>query len=214
MSVNSSTLLIRVADLAYPRYFADLKAEHKDTMFPPILTAEEASALGYELVLNSLIPEGDVVTEGAPVLTAGKYYRTWNTRDFTPEEVASRLEQTRTETLNQIEALFLKDAEAGLQYELNGEVFHIQIRAKDKSNLIILRYMADIAIAANDTTPMEFRSFENLTHSMTPTEMSTMMGVAFFGGSALYAAAWALKDQAVAATTIAELPAVPATLYS
>lgn len=214
MSVNANTLLIRVEGLAYPKYLHDLKAEYSSSIFPSELDEVDVAVLGYEVVYTGTIPEGDVVTEGVPVKTNGKFYRTWEVRGFNEDEVAQRLEQSRSRVLEQLDQLFVKDAAEGMRYEHGVEVFHIQVREKDKSNLITLRYMADIAMANNVTSLMDFRSFENITHKLTPTQMSAMLGTAFFGGSALYSAMWALKDQAVAATSIAELPVVPSTLYN
>jgi hypothetical protein len=76
-----------------------IKANQPNTSFPSVLTDEILNPIGFAIVHEVEKPVGDVVSEGDPVLDeiTGKWYQTWEVRDFTPDEVADNLEAERQE---------------------------------------------------------------------------------------------------------------------
>lgn len=61
------------------------------------------AALGYALIHPTARPEGGVVTQGQPEKGEdGRWYQTWEVRDFTDDELAEREQRQRVELAQQI----------------------------------------------------------------------------------------------------------------
>ena len=64
-----------------------IRRAHPNTSLPRNPSDDTLAALGYARVHPTPRPDGDVVTEGQPDQgDDGKWYQTWEVRDFTPEE--------------------------------------------------------------------------------------------------------------------------------
>lgn len=210
--VNASTPLIEVATQTYPVFLADIFAKHKQCSFPQEPLLYDIKNLGYALVEFSPMPEGDVVTEGEPVLDDGVWKRTWNTRPWDEKEAKAALAQHKLHADEKVMAVRNDDFEMGMEYEVEGSgSFHVQLRIEDKPNLLLANSLAMAAVAAGDEKTINFRSYENTTVALTPQQAVDMTTAALAAIMKIYQASWDLKDQINAAQTLDELPQVPAT---
>jgi hypothetical protein len=215
MEINASTSLLKVDTGEYPMYFQHVRQANPTVSFPETPDEDCIAEFGFAAVNPTTKPAGDVVTEGAPVLTAGAYYQTWITRSFTALELEAQLNDKKRELADQVLAIREKDLADGFIYELTPEtVFGVQLRPEDRVNLLLLKGQAQYLIANNLTMSTMFRSTENIGYPLTPTELLAMCDAALVAGTQVYAASWALKDQIEAATTIAGLPTIPTTLMA
>ncbi|MNL21504.1 hypothetical protein D3C87_1427980 [compost metagenome] len=114
---------------------------------------------------------------------------------------------------DQVLVLREKDLASGFIYQKDEvTLFGVQLRPEDRMNLLILKGHAQFLLAANATDTTVFRSTENVGYPLTPAELLAMCDAALVAGMSIYAVSWVLKDQIEAATTLAELPTIPATL--
>lgn len=83
--------------------FLDVKAMYPDTSFSKKPTSDALAPLGLVLVNETPRPEDDVVTEGQPEQRDdGKWYQTWEVREFTPEEKVKQFEQAKLSAKDRI----------------------------------------------------------------------------------------------------------------
>lgn len=75
------------------------------------LSDADLARVGYARVKPTPRPDGDVVTQGQPEERDGKWYQTWEVRDFTPEERAEQLEQRRADKQREINAAYTAAAQ-------------------------------------------------------------------------------------------------------
>jgi len=210
--VTSSTLLIEVESQAYPVSLADIFAKHNQCSFPQEPLLYDIKNLGYAVVESSPMPEGDVITEGKPVLDDGVWKRTWNTRQWDEKEAGEALGQHKLHADEKVMAVRNDDFEMGMEYEVEGSgSFHVQLRVEDKPNLLLVNSLGVAAVAAGDEKTINFRSYENTTVALTPQQAVEMTAAALVAIMKIYQASWDLKDQIKAAQTLDELPQVPAT---
>jgi len=212
--VTKNTRLIESDTGDYPVYLSELASRVKTTIFPSTIDSDELIAYGYEVVYDTTVPTGDVVTEGAPELRDGEWYRTYTARDYTSEEVAVSLASAKSTLETAIEAFRVAQFERGFPYQFAEGLYHVQIRTTDRLNITSIRTVAKEAIAAGQPLPVSFRVYENVNVSLTAEEFVAMADATFQRVTEGYAAGWALKDQVKAATTLAELPTIPDELFA
>lgn len=102
-----------------------------------------------------------------------------------------------------------------MQFDFGGSfgLLTVQLRPLDCTNIVGVRVTADAMVAAGaGETVMGFRAMENVIALVPATTIIAMSNAAFQRVNAVYVASWALKDAINAATTIAELPVLPAEL--
>lgn len=208
--VNNSTLLIRVETGEYPIYLSMVRQNHPNLSLPQEPDESIINELGYAVVTPVDRPAGDVVTEGTPSLANGIYTQVWDVRNYNTDEVAVQLAQLKSERLAQINALREQQMAVGLEHLFpDATIGHVQLRQEDQINLHSLRIEAQAQLASGDTSPLFFRTYENETKQVSAQELLDLLNEALNYGKALYVASWNLKDQVTAATTIADVPAVP-----
>jgi hypothetical protein len=212
-TVNRNTRLICTETGEYPIFLADLSARVPGTIFPQVVAADELLMYGYEVVVDVVVPQADVVQEGKPELRDGSWYRVWNARSFTENELSSNLAQAKANLLTNIEAFRVAQFEKGFPYQVNGEIYHVQIRTTDRQNISSIRVIAKEAIAAGADLPIAYRVYENVTVNLTASEFVAMADTTFYRVTEGYQVAWVLKDQTNNATTIAELPTIPTEMF-
>lgn len=215
MEINASTPLLKVDTGTYPVYFQQVRMANPEVSFPESPDEDCLGDYGYAVVNPTPRPSADVVVEGAPQLSEGAYHQTWVAREFTPAELDINLNERKRQLNEQVLTLRDKDLSDGFIYELNAQtVFGVQLRPEDRTNLLLLQARADRLIKAGSEITTMFRSTENVGYPLTPTELLAMCDAALNAGMQVYAASWALKDQIDAATTVASLPVIPATLMA
>lgn len=215
MNVTAGSVLIKLDGLVYPLTLAQVRALEPDTSFAAEPSEEALAEFGYALVHPQERPAGDVVTEGTPVLEGGQWNQVWQARAYTPEELEAELSSRRRVISSQMDALRESKLAEGFPYDFGAEygVQHVQLRSEDIVNLLCLRMGAEEYVAAGaPDSVMELRTREDNEIDVMASDMLSITRVALLYGMKVYKAAWAVKNQAKAATTIAALPEVPAEL--
>lgn len=210
--VNSSTLFIEVATGKYPVTLSDIARKYTDRSFSVTPPRVDISNLGYEVVNPSLKPEGDVITEGEPELIEGEWFKVWDVRNYNDSEKSVMLTQRKETLSSQVMQIRNDDFEIGTTYTLSPEVsFNVQLRQEDRINLLLLNMRAKEAILAEDTSLESFRSYENITFKLTPTQIVEMTNTALTAVKSIYEQSWKFKDQIEAAVKMEDLPELPVT---
>jgi hypothetical protein len=212
--VNRTTRLICSDTGEYPLYLSDLSTRVTSTIFPSIIESDDLFEFGYEVVLDVPVPTADIVTEGKPELRDGNWYRTYDARSFSEEEVRSNLAVAKADLLAQIEAFRIAQFDKGFPYQFGDNTYHVQIRTTDRQNISSIRVIAKEAIAAGSELPVAFRVYENVTVNLTAEEFVALADTTFLRVTEGYQVAWVLKDQIAQATNLSELPSIPAEMFS
>lgn len=209
--VTDQTRFIEVATGNYPVTFDMIRELKKASVsFGPSTQIEDVQGLGYEPVVDTIIPTGDIVTEGAPELVDGVWNRTWNVRSYAEAELATALQEAKDVLSTKIDEVRENDLAYGMRFNFaDGTTGGIQMRPKDRTNLIGIRLEAYAYIQNSlpDTT-IEFRSLENVTRELKATEVVALTDACTEYTKQIYAASWALKDTIAATTLISQLPAL------
>lgn len=87
-------MFIRLSDQRV-RSIDQIRRTNPNISLPRNPSDETLAALGYARIHPTPRPSGDVVTQGQPEQRDGKWYQTWQVRDFTKEEKAAQLEAKR-----------------------------------------------------------------------------------------------------------------------
>ena len=107
MRINERSRLIRPEsplEPKYPVYIEDARNEFRNVSFSSTQEEEQMVPFGYYPVLDSEVPTGDVVTDGYPKKGEdGKWYRSYDVREFTQEELDEKLRQAKSEAVARVE---------------------------------------------------------------------------------------------------------------
>lgn len=107
MRINERSRLIRPEsplEPKYPVFIEDARNEYRNVSFSSSQEEEMIAPFGYFPVLDTEVPTGDVVTEGYPKKRKdGKWYRSYDVREFTAEEKAEQLRSAKTEALMRVD---------------------------------------------------------------------------------------------------------------
>lgn len=207
MMVYSYTPLIRLSDLSYPKYFADVKKEFPNTSFPAQMEESEFSIFGYAAIHEVTAPTGDVVERGVPVLEDdGFYYWTWTTRDFTPEEIAANLVSAKNSSIflaqERVDAQFLQTS-TSITY--GSTVYGVYLRPEDITTLLALKSLAE---QGSIDEPFTLRLYDG-SLSGTATEVIGLINSILSVYCAIQQRAWSYMASVDSATSIAGIPPVP-----
>lgn len=205
------TRFIEVTTGNYPITLDQIRDKLKaTTSFTATPEVEEMIALGYQPVYDTPIPVNDVVIAGPPQLLEGKWYQSWIERPYSQAELNDQLATRKAELLRAAEDLRISQFECGFAYAFNEGTYHVQIRNADRSNLTSLRIIAKEVVVAGGAMNFSFRVYENICVVLTAAELIAMTDAAFYAVSIGYQKIWDFKDAVTAATTLAELPTLPA----
>lgn len=213
--ITASTAMIKVDTGDYPVYMADVRRANMNVSYPAEPTEDLMAENGYAVVRLVPKPEGEVVTEGEPELVAGEYQQTWVVREYNSEEEAQILIERRLELNNLVLSRRRTELANGFQHTTDDErTFGVQLRDSDRVNLLGLYTKAALQIQSGDTTATEFRSTENVTYSLTPTQLMAMANAALNHYEMVMQASWVLKDEIDTAPTLDDLPVIPELLVA
>lgn len=214
MSIDKNTLLIHVESGTYPLTLSSLKSRHPSISFGASMSEEELAALGYAPVARVTRPEGDVVTEVAPVADGeGGYKQAYEVRAFNEQELAEQLANKKSMIAAQVNSVRESTLAKGAAIDFGGDagVLHVQMRDGDRANLLGLKQGAERAFEGGVTDPvLPLRTEEDVTVMLTPEQMINVSWLVFDAYQEVMAASWAVKDAADAAQTADDLPEVPA----
>ncbi|MNU19730.1 hypothetical protein D3C71_79630 [compost metagenome] len=202
----------------YPMFLAHVRLQLQNVSFSATPDEEDLAQHGFAVVYPTDMPEvgADVVDEGQPALSGGKYVQTWLPRWYTPEEKAAALEVKKEQLVQELKALQEATLIGGVPYlfpDINA-IQHIQLRGGDRANLTGLANKADRNIAAGKTDLMFFRTFENELRVLTPQQMYDMTDKSLELYMLILSQVWTLQGQIQTAATEAELPDVPESLIT
>lgn len=214
MIITEYTQLINIATQSYPVTLSQVKRDLPNLSFPLEPTDAQLLELGYAVVEPLAKPEGDVVTEAAPVLTDGIYAQGWDIRSFNEAEVAQQLVDKKAAMQQEVDTLRDAALVTGTPYLFPNDITnHIQLRNGDRANLTGLRIQADYLKVTGVMDPVfSFRTYENINHLLTPQQMIDVTNTALTAYMVIMSNGWTLKDQIAAALTIGELPVLPTSL--
>lgn len=204
--VTRLTRLIHSESDTYPVYLSNMAMYAPNTMYGATVDSDLLIEFGLEVVHDTEIPTGDVVTEGRPELISGEWYQTWVVRSYSEVEAATRLATAKTTLQAQAETMRVTQFDRGFPHTFGENVYHVQIRNADRSNLLGLRTVAKEVVAAGGDMTFEFRVYENVVVEISAAEMVAVADAAFTAATLGYRKTWAVKDGADLATTIEELP--------
>lgn len=205
-TVTRLTRLIHSDSGAYPVYLSDMATYQPHTCFGPTVDSDLLFELGFEVVHDTPVPAGDVIAEGTPELREGEWYQTWVVRSYSDVEKEERLVQAKSVLQAQAETMRIAQFDRGFPHTFGENVYHVQIRNADRSNLLGLRTVAKEVVQAGGQMSFSFRVYENVVVEITAAEMVAVADAAFVAANVGYQKTWAVKDGARDATTIEELP--------
>lgn len=133
MKVEAWTPMVRTRDMAYPVYLRDFKLDFTNVSIGSFVYEENLVEFGYFPVLDSEIPDADVVVEVVPTQSEdGKWYKTYTSRSFTTEEVAQNLIQQKSEYSQYAYDVYNQDLLNGISFD--GDLFIVD--AQEVVNLM------------------------------------------------------------------------------
>lgn len=214
-TVDSSTRLIRLKDKAYPKYLYDLRQDNMQNTFGSTIESEKLynfpNPYAYVFLVDQ--PEGDVVTEGAPVLNEddGKWYQHWDVRAFNEQELAERLSTGRDNALQMGKQVLTNDLVSGLEITLkpDGGTFKLVMTAEERVNLMGMRVVAEKRVNASDDTAFTVRSADNKSFQADPAEVIEFVEEILELYNGYLEKYWQFKSDVANATTLDALPVVP-----
>lgn len=211
---DSSSRIIRLSDYKYPCGFPELRADNPHVTFSPSFLATELPQFGYAYVIKTAKPIGDVITELSPVQDEdGWYTQVWEARDFTPEELAVRLAETKITRAYQVDTLVEMAREEGVPVTLtiNGEIRneHIRMRTADQ---VVYSTVQQLALSSTDEEEFSFILINEILITLPKPEYLIAMNEINKQFYVMIKRAWDLRDAISKATTMAELPVIPNTL--
>lgn len=202
---------IDINTLDFPLTFKDIKNKTPNTFWGTDVTADELLLVGFALIIPSPKPEGDVVLEVEPELIDGQFHQAWQARSYTPEEKKAILDQVKFDKLNTIELLKSQCLAKGYPYQFSpGVYYHIQMRDSDRTNILGLTEMS----ARNPGVDQKFRTFENVTVTLTSQELATMSDAVGVAYSSLMQSMWGFKDTIDYASDESQMSSIPGDLES
>jgi len=216
-TVDSSTRLIRLKDKAYPKYLYDMRQDNMQNSFGSTIESEKLYNFPNPYAYVYLVdpPTGDVVAEGDPVLNEddGKWYQHWDVRPFNEQELAERLGYGRDDALQNAKQVLSNDLTEGLEVTLktSGDKVKLIMTAEERVNLMGLRIVAEKRVNASDNTVFTVRKADNQSFQADPADVIEFVEDVLEVYNGYLEKYWQFKSDVANATTLEELPAVPAT---
>lgn len=207
--LTGNEVFIDIVSKEYPLSLTAIRRKNPHKLIGNAATTDLMRAFGYEVVQQVERPVGDVVTEEPPIKTENGYIQVFSVRAYTPEESAERLARAKRLFSDKVDSMLEAALEKGVKFDFgepNGEL-HIQLRDKDRLNIIGMR---TLAIEGVGTQP--FRTYENVNVMLNDEQVLALAEAARAGYLTLLSAAWGLKDQIAAAPSEEEIPVLPDSL--
>lgn len=202
----------------YPVFLPQLKTKIENALIPEKIDSEALVSFNYFPVVVTPRPVGDIIEEGPPVFEEGEWRTTYIVRDHTTEENESILKQAKDTALVNIELLRLAQFKIGFPHLFgeNGDLYHVQVRDPDRTNILSYRVLAKEAITEGkeDTFSVEFRVYENVSVQLSAQEMVEMADASVGQVLSGYRVIWALKNQTLAATRVEDIPELPESIFT
>lgn len=200
---------IHVETGEYPLSLEAIRRKLKNVSFPAEPSVELLSSLGYEVVQAGEIPAGEgELVEGVPSLVDGVYYKTYTRSEVPPVDPAAALQAAKDTATQRVSTALARTLEGGYVHTAADQSqIQVQVRSQDRINLLGLLEQAKALEA--DTQSLPFRTTDNKTLQLNKPTLIAMITDALGYHTLVSDEAWGIKDTINAATTVAEVPAVP-----
>lgn len=197
--------------MSYPKYFNDVRNEYKNVSFPETPQQEVLEPFGYFPVLDSEIPEGDVITEGTPAKGEdGKWYKTYTSRNYTEEELIQVLAQSKQEKIDSTSLIIQNDLDQGYSFTLDDEQLTTKLTDEDIAKLICFEAYVN---SSSDTT-FSYYFNEKFKTTLTKQQALDFISQSLSYRYKIYMQYWAFTSSVNSATKVEDLPEVPDTFRS
>lgn len=200
----------------YPVFDGNIRRQNPNVSFGDTIPESMLPGLGYAKVESTELPAGDVVTEGKPVLVDGTYFQTWEVREFTPDEKEDNLRSKKAEALAMLQSTTSRSLREGVLFNFgtveepdNG---YIAMEEGDRVNVIGMKQAAERAISEGSSASMYFRCVDGSIKSISPQKCVDMSWAVYDAFTAVMASSWQLQNSINAASTVADIPAIPESL--
>lgn len=210
MVVYSYTPMIRSSDGKYPVYLSDFRADNPNVSIGTWVYSENIAEFGYFPVIRVPQPEGDVVTEGAPVFNdqTQQWEQTWESRDFTEEEIAANLESAKQNRKGEAQSILSNDIELGVPYPVDNEEYKVRVKSFDLATLISIKAVLE-EDGEESSQVYPFRFVDGYKSDFTHAEMKDLVTQVSRAQYELMKSYWSFLDQVEQASTIENIPALP-----
>lgn len=210
MVVYSYTPMIRSSDGRYPVYLADFRADNPNVSIGTWIYSENLVEFGYFPVIPVTPPTGDVVTEGAPHFNdqTQEWEQTWNSRDFTPEEIAANLRSAKESRKSEAQTVLTQDVELGIPYPVDNVEYKVRVKSFDLATLISIKTVLE-ADGDQSSEVYPFRFLDGYKSDFTHAEMNDLVVQVSRAQYGMMKSYWSYLDQVERASTIETIPALP-----
>lgn len=215
LETRGDTQLINVVTGKYPVSIMEALSQANGVLIGKTIPMEYLAHLNYAVVQPTNRPtvgDSQVAVQSTPLLVDGVYIQTWEIREVTADDIAKRLAPAKSRTMDQLNRLVKTALSTGLAYRFPylDKDLHIQLRDKDRTNLMTLKMRAD----DNPGLSIEFRTFENRTVVLSSSDVEIMVSRAFEQHGKLLQVKWGLESQIQEATAMNQIPVLPENLWN
>lgn len=210
MIVTQSTPLIRPygpKGMEWPVYLADARRAFPNVSFSLEQDESQLEPFGYFPLHLGVSPVGDVVTQIEPKLIDGKWTRQYEARDYTEEELATRLRQAKDTALAELDRQLQAGYDEGFLYELDADTLHHFSLTRDNQQLMTGLHILAVQ-EGNADRVFRLRTIDNTTVTYTGAQLVAMTTAMMEHVYSELSTLWTTMDAITAATDMAALEAV------
>ncbi|ADP02463.1 conserved hypothetical protein [Salmonella phage PVPSE1] len=210
MVVYAYTPLIRTSDGKYPVYLSDFRADNPNVSTGSWIYSENLVELGYFPVIPKEMPEGDVVTEGAPHFNdqTQEWEQTWDVRDFTEEEIAANLVSAKDQRKADAQTVLSGDINIGIPYPYDEREYQVRVKSFDLATLLTIKNVLD-ADGSETTNVYPFQFLDGYKADFTHSEMTALINSVSRSHYELMKSYWTYIDSVDQATSVENIPQLP-----
>ena len=211
MNVTEKNLLIETKTGQYPLNIRQVQSRITTHSFGETVDPEVLKELGYEVVepVEKPVVEGAVFREDKPVLVNGVYKQTFVQVQQSEKELAEELVNQKVGHSYKVNASLEAALNKGAPYNFGTEkapvINHVQLRAADRTNLLILLEAAKLL--PEQAHPL--RTYEDVVYYLPGQKINDIVVSAFNYYGTLMRKSWVLKDLVEISTNVGEFPEVP-----
>lgn len=210
MVVYAYTPLIRTSDGKYPVYLSDFRSDNPNVSIGSWIYSENLVEFGYFPVIPKEMPEGDVVTEGAPHFNdqTQEWEQTWDVRDFTEEEIAANLVSAKDQRKADAQTVLSEDINIGIPYPYDEMEYQVRVKSFDLATLLTIKNVLD-ADGPETTNVYPFQFLDGYKADFTHSEMTALINSVSRSHYELMKSYWTYIDSVDQATSVENIPQLP-----
>ena len=210
--VTRTARLINVLTGEFNLTLDDFRNVNRNLLFGETITEDTLATLGYAVIIKRQPESAGDYYEGTPVEINGQYYQNWVLRIKTPEEEAADLRSAKNSYLTSLDALKQQALGRGVPYNFGTtgapDFSHIQVRDGDRANILGIVEQS----RRDPATQQYLRTYENKLQPLDEEAVGKVSDAALKGYLAIMQGVWSMQASIEAASTIKDLPIIPANL--